>query len=340
MHYNYVYFNATYLSSYVVDDDEYNAICLRDLYNYPGVKVIQCPYQHLPFALRYILAGVRRLNNKLGIRAFRSLTFPFFTKIDFSDEKPLCFVFATSDYPIVYVDYLKKRYPNSKFVKLHRDLIKIAHLHSEYSEENMNKYFDVRMSYDEGEAKQYGFYHFNEIESKIDVPISDEYPLSDVFFAGKVKDRLPKILAAYKTFTDAGLKCDFYLTGVSNSDRKELPGITYAEHFMPYKEMLYRSINSRCMLDINQEGAVGYTSRILEAIIYNKKIIVDNPVVKDMPYYKTGYILFSDMNDIDPSFVLKDVGEIDYQYKGEFSPIHLIEQIDSILTEKFIQAKS
>ena len=271
---------------------------------------------------------------------FRKMAFPFYTKIDFSDDKPICFIFATTDYPIEYIQYLRNKYPNSKFVKLHRDLIKIAHLHSDYNEKNLNEYFDVRMSYDENEAEKFGLYHFNEIESKIDVPISSDYPLSDVFFAGKAKDRLSKIFAAYYILADAGLKCDFYLTGVPDSERKSLPGITYADHFMPYNEMLFRSINSRCMLDINQEGAVGYTSRILEAIIYNKKIIVDNEVVKDMPYFKTGYIQYSDMRTIDPSFVTDNEEAVDYHYNGEFSPIHLIEQIESILTGNNNQSKN
>ena len=195
--------------------------------------------------------------------------------------------------------------------------------------------FDLLMTYDEGEAIKYNMLHFDEIESRINIPISKEYPISDVFFAGKAKDRLPKILAAYYVLHNAGLKCDFYITDVPKDEQVILEGIEYSDKFMPYNEMLYRSVNSRCMLDINQSGANGYTSRILEAIIYNKRIIMDNSYILKSKYYNPEYIqLVEDMSEIDPSFVMN--GEkIDYGYQGDFSPIHLIKQIDDELTARF-----
>lgn len=328
LHYRFVYFNSNYLSKGRIDKDEYNSICLRDAERMKDVQVVPCP-------LDYSTAFIRRIynviNHKKLPRVIKRLWYPFVFKTQLAADKPFCFIVANSDLSMDYLAYLKKKYPKCKLVKLHRDLVKISHMNPEYSEENMNRVFDLRMSYDPGESAELGFPHFDEIESKIEIPIDSKYPLSDVFFAGKAKNRLPKILTAYEILSSAGLKCDFYITGVPKEEQVQRDGITYANGFMPYIEMLYRSVNTRCMLDINQEGAVGYTSRFLEAVIYNKRLIADNPSVLESKYYNPDYIqIVDDMKHIDPEFVNKE-SVVDYHYDGDFSPIKLIKKVDKEL---------
>lgn len=104
-------------------------------------------------------------------------------------------------------------------------------------------------------------------------------------------------------FTSYGLKCEFYITHVKPEDQIKRDGIIYSNSFMPYKEMLYKSVNCRFMFDINQAGAVGYTSRFLEAVIYNKLLITDNVAVKHTKFYSSGNILFyENINDIKKIF--------------------------------------
>ena len=87
------------------------------------------------------------------------------------------------------------------------------------------------------------------------------------------------------------------------------------------------------MFDVNQSGAVGYTSRFLEAVMYNKRFITDNNAVKDTEYYKTGDIFyFEKVSDIPKNFF--EISEANYHYGGEFSPIHLISIIDRELTKR------
>lgn len=335
LHFKFIYFNSNYLKPGKIDKDEYNAICLRDAESMKDVNVIAYPLQHYPYIVRRLFAILtsRRLNKWIKL-PFLKLFYPLYFKQD-DDDKPYCFVIAGNTLPFDYLYYLKKRYPNCRMVKTHRDLLKIARNNPEYSEENMNKIFDLRLTYDEGEAKEYGLSHFDEIESKIEVPISKDYPLSDVFFAGRAKDRLPEIVAAYNVLTKAGLKCDFYITNVPEHERVILPGITYSDNYMPYKEMLHKTVNTRCLLDINQKGAVGYTSRILEAIMYNKRIILNNVSVKKSKYYSPDYMqVVEHMNDIDVDFVKRN-DAVDYRYDNDFSPVNLIKQIDRELVEKY-----
>ena len=232
-----------------------------------------------------------------------------------------------------YLEFLKKKYPSAKFVIIHRDLMRFCR--NQAAEGLMdNPIFDLEMTYDVNEAKEFGMLQFNQFESKIDVPIDNNYPISDVFFAGYVKERLPNLLKAYDIFTAAGLKVDYYLTGVKPEERVCLPGIEYGEKSISYYEMLYRTINSRCILEFVQDGAVGNTSRFLEAVLYNKKLITNNVSISESKFYNNKYIqIVNNASEINPDFVTNNEETIDYHYNGEFSPIHLIEQIDEVLTK-------
>lgn len=334
--YNYVYFNTSYLTRGRIDPNEYNAICLRDATHLSGVKVVSTPLEHFPyfFRLLYRMYHTRCINKYVSL-PFKKLWHPFVFKNDFKDAKPFCFVVSCNSLPIDYFYYLKKKYPTCKLVKLHRDLLKVTYENPEYSESNMRKIFDFRMTIDQNEAEKYGLLHFHEIESKIDLVQSKNYPLFDVFFAGKAKDRLPKLLEAYDMFSQAGLKCFFYITNARPDQMEKREGIVYSEKLMPYLDMLKYSINSRCMFDINQEGALGFTSRFLEAVMYNKLLITDNPSVLDSKYYKSDYIqYFDDVSKIDVAFI-NDKKNVNYNYAGDFSPIHLIERIDEELVKRY-----
>lgn len=329
-HYNYVYFNAN-CNGNVIDPNEYNAICTRDLESLDNVEVVQTPLQKSSRFLRFLfnLHNDERISRRIKL-PFKSIWYPLYFKDSFKKNKPYCFVFASASYPFEYIGFLRKKYANCKIVKIHRDLVKVAHTNPLYSEENMNRVFDLRLTFDPGEAKTYNMIPFNEIESKVPISIDPDYPLCDVFFAGMAKDRLPKLIEAYDKFTSFGLKCNFFITHVKKNDQIRREGITYSDKFMPYMDMLYKSVNARFMFDINQSGAVGYTSRFLEAVMYNKRFITDNISVKDTKYFATGDIFYYEkIEDIRKDFFEKS--EADYHYSDDFSPIHLLRIIDNEL---------
>lgn len=334
--YNYVFFNS--IDSYDLDQNRnmYCSICTRDLESFEGAKVVTHPYDYSNKLIRalFFLHNSNRINKRINV-PFKRLWYPWYFKNDFIDQKkPLCFILLDRFwYSPDYLQWLKSHYRGSKLVLLLRDLMKIND--NPFSKRFVgNPIFDLQMTIDREEAKEYGMVYYDEYESKVDVPVSENYPISDVFFAGKVKDRMSKLMTAYDIFSDAGLKCFFYLTDTPEDQKIELPGVTYADHPMPYIDMLYNTVNTRCVLEFNQEGALGFTSRFLEAVMYNKKLITDNPAVKDTKFYNPSRIQYVDNAiSIDPQFVMNDKEIVDYHYKGEFSPIRLIEQIDKELVD-------
>lgn len=340
MNYNYVYIHVE-LNPAKVSKDGYYEICARDLERLDNVQLVEAPLMGKPKFVQtlFMLHNSRLINSKLKL-PFRKLWYPHYFKLKFDDTKPLCFVVGAFYYPVEFYRYLKKRYPNAKFVKIHRDLMKFfPSWYPEYTEEFCNEIFDLSFSYDKNEAKRYGWQFFDEFESKIDIQPSKDYPLYDVFFAGKAKERLPKLLEVYNRLTKAGLTCRYYLTSVPEEQRTALEGVEYANKNMTYRQMLECSVNARCILEINQEGAVGYTSRFLEAVMFDRMLLTDNSYIKTSKFYSPDRICcFDSADQIDDKFIslIADKNyKIDYNYNGEFSPVHLIEQIDRTLTELY-----
>lgn len=332
LNYNYVFFNTN--ESYDIDKNEqsYSSICVKDLTMCSDVKVVPFPlYDMSPWLVK--LHGYHNMKtlNKYIKLPFKHLWFPYYFRNQFDNEKPICFVVLRHLISIDYFKYLKRKYKACKIVLLNRDFIRVTYQTNPVLFHN--PIFDLEMTIDQNEAKENGMLHFDEYESKIEVPIDPQFPVCDVFFAGKAKDRLPNLLKAYKVFTDIGLKCCFYLTGVDAYDRVDLPGIEYSNRNLSYFEMLSRTLNARCILEINQESAMGYTSRYLNAVMYGRKLITNNTSIKETTFYKTGYIQCVDrVEDIDPKFVIEGDPIVDYHYKGEYSPLRLIEQIDQYLS--------
>lgn len=327
--YNYVVFNQIE-GKLQFNEDGYYTICLRDLDKFPDIRPVYFPLQHKNVLLRllYNIHNSRKVNKILKL-PFKHIWWPYMFDDKFQNEHPLCFVFIER-MPIEYIKYLKKRYPRSKAILIYRDLRFVTE--TLFPKHPDNPVFDFQFTIDAREAKKYNWIHFEEFESKPEVKTDPAYPESDVFFAGKAKDRLERLLKAYDIFTKAGLKVKYYLTGVPNESQIELSGVIYADKFMSYSEMLYHTVNTRCVLEINQKEAVGYTSRFLESVMFNKRLITDNQDVTKSKFYNPDYIQCIDkVENIDPKFIINE-NPIDYKYNGEFSPIHLIEKIDEILT--------
>lgn len=335
MNYNYIYFNSPDHRLYTNKEGYFN-VCTRDLESMPGVMVVNNPYDWASFPIRFLFAVHNSgLINKYVKLPFKRIWYPKYFKNPFRDDKPICFVIQNVYLSLDYFQYLKKRYPSSRFVLINRDLLAVA-LKSNQALVNSDLP-DIRMSIDINESEKFNMIHFDEFESKIDIPQSKDYPLYDVFFAGHAKDRLPKLVKTYDILTKAGLKCFFYITGATKDMQIIREGIFYADKQMPYTKMLYYSVNSRCILEYNYGNAVGYTSRFLEAVMYNKKLITDNQTIKDSKFYNPEFISCIDRpEDIRPQFVLDNDNNVNYHYIDGFSPKYLIEKIDAILTERYL----
>ena len=312
----------------LITQDEFNFICLQDLMNKRQIQVISDTLENVPQFIRLINKAhfSPRLNRFVKL-PLKWIWYPFLHRIRFSRNEPICFIVANSGLPLGYLKYLRMHFTNCKIVRIYRDLIRVCEINPDYTGKNLDEVYDLRFSIDEEEARRNNIKYFHEIESRIDLKCSPPF-LYDVFFAGKGKDRLEKIVKAYDILSKAGLKCNFIITHIPTEERVIRDGIEYYDEFMPYLEMLQLTAKAKCLLDINQDGALGFTSRFLEAVMYNKLLITNNSSVLKSKYYRKDYIQYvAKIDDIDPGFVTSSM-EVDYKYNNEFSPVHLIEQIE------------
>lgn len=331
--YNYVLFNSQDGATWKDFPDGYYSICAEELNHFDGTKSVSAPLDYCNRVVRFIFSAhcSPALAQKINL-PFKKLWYPLYFKNDFKETKPICFLLLNRHYPPSYLDYLKQTYPDCKIVLLHRDLLKVCKRMSPWLLNNPN--IDLHMTYDKGESEEYGFPYFSEFESKIDIPNLNK-PECDVYFAGKAKDRLPILLDVFKKLTSFGLNCKFYLTGVPKDLQVALPGIEYSERFMTYREMVHHTVNTRFVLEINQGGANGYTSRFLEAVMYNKKLITNNYFIRQSKFYDPNKILIIEKaEDIQKSFFESD-SLVDYHYNGEFSPLRMVERVEEELIKKY-----
>ena len=140
------------------------------------------------------------------------------------------------------MDYFRKRYPGCRIAFFYQDMVKRSMMPNI---DVVKQKADIVLSFDQLDAKNYGVYYYPLVYSRIEIPKNEHIKRSDVYFVGKAKDRLDKIIAAYEVFKNAGLKCDFHIIGVEKENRKyEIAQITEYKYFVVKENEKYGVINT------------------------------------------------------------------------------------------------
>lgn len=269
--------------------------------------------------------------NKYVKVPFQKLWNGLICNVKFSESKPICYlIFAGRKKEIDngLIEYLRKKDPTCKIVIFYQDMVKRSKLPDV---DRLKGNSDLILSFDQSDVEEYGLIYYPLVYSEVDIPEDANIAQSDVYFVGKAKDRLDRIIAAYEKFRNADMKCDFHIIGVDEKDRKYADEIVYQEQ-MPYMENLQRIHSCKCMLEVMQQGGHGYTLRYCEAIMYDKAIITDNPEVKNAPFFNASLIQhFENPENIEVAFVNNIPEHPDYHFKKNLSPVRLLEFIDSRL---------
>ena len=187
--------------------------------------------------------------------------------------------------------------------------------------------FDLVFSFDPNDSVEYGFEYCNTLYSKI-IDKKDNDSEYDVCYIGNIKERIGFILNLMKAADRHGVELLLKVSGCNEEVKKKLPKETILEKVIEYSEVIKMSINANCIFDITQKKQTGVTLRYYEAVVYNKKLLTNNCEIKKLPFYDERYIRFYDsLDDVDWDWVTKQEN-IDYGYKGEFSPINLLKRIE------------
>lgn len=287
----------------------------------------------------YRLHFNKRLNKILPLPG-KHLWNSTYVKNQIKNEDKLCFVFFTNWFKLEkngFIEYIKARYPNSKLVCFFQDLVVRQ---SWYNSENCNAIinklksdFDLLISYDQKDCEKFNMIYHHTVFSNINVHVNSSQS-SDFFLLAKSKGRINEILAIFEFLKSKGFVCDFNIIGVPKNEMK-YPNEIHYNRKMTYQENLEHVQNTKCLVEIMQEGAEGYSIRTNEAICLNKFLITNNKSIKNAPFYNPNYIqIFESSNPKISQEFLNNIlinNKIEYNYKREYSPIEFLKFIDNIL---------
>ena len=178
-----------------------------------------------------------------------------------------------------------KRWPNAKTLYILTNPVATL-LNSDPSINIMDlkQAFNYVLTYNREDSENYDLILSRPNIIPVDLKNSNHNCIWDVFFIGRDKGRLDKIISVYRECREAGLKCNFIIVGVPKEKQIMSQEINYSD-YIPYSKILELIQQSRCVLNIMQSGASGITLRDKECIIYNKYLITDNDAIFDSPFY-------------------------------------------------------
>lgn len=306
-------------------------VAYYDLFSLPNVAYYSTYIDGINSKVKQLLIRLN-FNLKLG-GIFRpllhTLVYPWLFPHSFRSDMPLCFVFFETQFAVIntgYMEYLRKKYPTAKMVLYMQDIVASLPY---YNIESYKRRFDIILSYDKGDCKRYGLIYYPTPYSRIDetkLPVVKDEGI-DVFFCGAGKTRYPAIFDIYKKCTGKGLKCKFFLTGVPHEKRIDGEGLVY-DHPLSYEENLAYVVKSKCILEIMQEHADGFTPRLWEAIMFDKHLLTNNTSIRESNYwYSEAIHLVSDCGE-NFEFINQQV-LFPEEIKKSKSPVNLLECIEN-----------
>lgn len=246
------------------------------------------------------------------------------------EREDICFVIFDSNAHArdkIFLEYIRKKYKAKLVLYVMNPTSAI-----ELNPELCNNHYDAVFTVYANDANHYGWHICNHIYAKI----PDEKPSNhngydaDVFFIGRAKNRLQKILRTYEFLVSHDIKCDFHIIEVNEKEKRHADNIHYNK-WLPYKEVLRRMHRSKCVLEILQKPGEGPTLRTTEAIIYNKKMITNDLEAASNPFFDDRFVQIFDVpENINLAFIKDDI-EPHYNYREEYSANNFLKRVEGIL---------
>ena len=315
--------------------------CYRDLSSLDNVIVKSTFQNNLKrLKLPYRLHMNGRINRVVKLPFKFVWNKHLFPDCKFNNNNPICFIFSGYWVKLAIelntIPYLRKKFIGCKIVWYLQDLVTKQYKFYDLDNADLiefhsvRKLYDLVVSYDKGDCLRYNLNYYPTPFSCYHGNLWD-MSFSDIYFCAKVKDRLPEVMRTYQLLVDQGLKVEFYLTGVEQKDQIEKEGITYGGN-VSYEVIIQKVLHTKCILEIMQNGAEGFTMRTNEAIVFKKKLLTNNSKIKNSTFYDPANISIIENGRIETSFIQKIKNEgytCEYENAQDLSPINFIIYVDN-----------
>lgn len=191
--------------------------------------------------------------------------------------------------------------------------------------------FDYIFTVDEDDAKQKQWIYWPTPYSKIE--FTDCASKQDFYFCGATKDRHLLLIDLIDALNINNVKTKLDIFYIKKNEKNldkllEIINIKSIDDMKKYEDTLREVESSNCILElVTPDQSATYTLRDYEAVVYNKKLLTNNKSIFNFPYYNESTMkYFETIEDIDFEWIKKKT-IVDYDYKGEYSPQKLIEEI-------------
>ncbi|MBR6123425.1 hypothetical protein IKQ19_07515 [Candidatus Saccharibacteria bacterium] len=199
--------------------------------------------------------------------------------------------------------FINKRNPDARVIAWYWDIVK------ERTQPKDIKGKCELWSFDPADCKKYGMRYNHQYYFKTLIKKS-ECCKWDVFFCGSDCGRGKMLTDLYRKMLELNLKVNFKIVYPQD---KNIPLETVSK-LLNYEEIRECNLNSKAILEIPRPGQSGATLRLMEALFLNKKVITNNPNVKEEPFYREKNIFILGERSIDD---LKSFVDSDYDHSSD-----------------------
>lgn len=170
------------------------------------------------------------------------------------------------------------------------------------------QYFDNFFVFDSNDVKKYAnVQHINNFY--FDYLHSEEAIQQDVFFVGTfMRDRINELLQLSLIFKKIGLTNSINIICNKSKYYKKYAGfpVHFKKSGMNFKDSILNTQQSNVILDFQNSMHNGVSFRVFEAVGYQKKLITNNPLVKNYDFYNPNNIfVFTNENIHEAEHFLK-----------------------------------
>lgn len=223
----------------------------------------------------------------------------------------------------------KKLWPNLRYVAYYLDIVDV-HVSFDANYLAREGVFDLRYTVDGEDARKHEMIYIH-TRYGVDPQMAAIQPQMGLYFCGATKNREQILAAVAEGCRENAIPYSIDL--VCYEPVPELESYSPEVNLLPagallsYDQVLKKELSSRCMLEIAQKNQAALTLRAYEAVVYNRKLLTNNKSILSFEYYNPAFMqYFEKVEDIDWQWV-RDETPVDYGYRGDFSPLRLLEDI-------------
>ena len=195
--------------------------------------------------------------------------------------------------------------------------------------------FDEIFSFDKNDAQRHHFKLITNYNYLSEITIQEK-PKYDLVYLASFDNRIFLLSKIIRKLQDLKLSCHVVIVGKKtwkkNLNLQINPSVTYTRKRIKHSEIPNYYSKVKVLLDLMRENQTGLSFRIFEAMALKKKIITNNPTVKDYDFYNPENILIidEDLSNISSSFFEGSYQELSPEIYRKYTLENWVETVFSL----------